>query len=889
MSQDIFTEEQKSELRKSLLLAYRKAKADVFYQSTDRLKILKYEERLEHNLEELHDAIVFGRNADLFSTPDFTGTGTFAPKSLELDPNNANNPRPSIVENVVFTSPIDQWNEKTSEANSNGNPYKATFRLMADSGMGLHVLSALWLKHVGAALEKKLFFETPYANRIRRTRDKEYNTNSLGTFERYLDGYRTWISDTTEAMDRIIKQKKKVASFTTDAIEYFHRIPASILDSVDFQKEYLFRNKIDALGMRITECLSEALINWEQNTAQELKLNSKDSEHANLGLPVGLSCSAFLGNVVLDSFDKAIVEEIKPVYYGRYVDDITIVLEWHDEFTNPMKVWHWIQKRITGLIIKPANGDQDPSGDGDVSFQVLQTPPSLGQTRLDAERLSVTFKADKTKLLVADATSGKRAIDALKHALEKNSSEWKLLAHTPLDAADIGPALITAMDEAGEPAVRSSQLKTLSSMRSELSIWLREFEQLERLCEPDTWTKHRQEFYSVVQEQLLTPLKFMDFFTIIPRVLALALNCGDIKDFQKLVKNIADAISSIEKNAQPKISPQGLISNSNIYEFWRAHIFNRVQELIMASSPSSVSVDEKEKSLEESSKQLLGESPDLVSTYTYDHSPEDSWFYRLFNHDLALVPFKEILSPVEVSAVKFSNWDIENGKVGGKSTEEPASAAQISVLLDAFPEILGAFKRSFWRNILSHSRLLDGAHVKTVENRHLFNAIIFPTRPLSVQQAISWSGYLIPHEASQDENHQHSISAFGELDKWLSFLRGFSIQNAVSATNDIANPSLTLCSAGDPSTPSTIFGVSSIDDGQHRHVEVRIPSENSVLDREPRIAVASLFTSSNQITRSIAGKTELDYECYRAFTKFIDQVVSPVPEASQPDYVLFQS
>src|SRR5699024_9105360 len=83
---------------------------------------------------------------------------------------------------------------------------------------------------------------------------------------------------------------------------------------------------------------------------------------------------------------------------------------------------------------------------------------------------------------------------------------------------------------------------------------------------------------------------------------------------------------------------------------------------------------------------------------------------------------------------------------------------------------------------------------------------------------------------------------------------------------------------------STIFGVNA---GQHRNIEIRIPRENSVLDREPRIAVASLFTSSNQITRSIAGKTELGYESYRAFTKFIDQVVSPIPEASQPDYVLF--
>src|SRR5699024_9145217 len=208
----------------------------------------------------------------------------------------------------------------------------------------------------------------------------------------------------------------------------------------------------------------------------------------------------------------AIVQEIKPAYYGRYVDDIAIILEWHEEFAGPLDVWQWIKQRVSGLHIQ----DEETSSDAMVSYQVFPTGENVQQESNEAKELSVTFKASKTKLLVADPSSGRRAIEALKHALKEKSSEWRLLTHTPDDASDIGPALITAMDEAGEPAVRGSQLKTLSSKRSELSIWLREFEQLERLCEATTWTEHRKEFYSVVQEQLLTPLNFMDFFAIVP-------------------------------------------------------------------------------------------------------------------------------------------------------------------------------------------------------------------------------------------------------------------------------------------------------------------------------------------------------------------------------------
>src|SRR5699024_7822781 len=100
-------------------------------------------------------------------------------------------------------------------------------------------------------------------------------------------------------------------------------------------------------------------------TAKKLKLNSEHSEFPRLGLPVGLSCSAFLGNVVLDSFDKAIVQEIKPAYYGRYVDDIAIILEWHEEFAGPLDVWQWIKQRVSGLHIQ----DEETSSDAMVSYQ----------------------------------------------------------------------------------------------------------------------------------------------------------------------------------------------------------------------------------------------------------------------------------------------------------------------------------------------------------------------------------------------------------------------------------------------------------------------------------------------------------------------------------------
>ena len=45
------SEQEHKELQESLIIAYRKAKADVYYQSADRRKLLGYERKLEQNLK----------------------------------------------------------------------------------------------------------------------------------------------------------------------------------------------------------------------------------------------------------------------------------------------------------------------------------------------------------------------------------------------------------------------------------------------------------------------------------------------------------------------------------------------------------------------------------------------------------------------------------------------------------------------------------------------------------------------------------------------------------------------------------------------------------------------------------------------------------------------
>lgn len=45
------------------------------------------------------------------------------------------------------------------------------------------------------------------------------------------------------------------------------------------------------------------------------------------GLPVGLPASAVVANAALFKLDQFIEQQVVPLYYGRYVDDILLVME----------------------------------------------------------------------------------------------------------------------------------------------------------------------------------------------------------------------------------------------------------------------------------------------------------------------------------------------------------------------------------------------------------------------------------------------------------------------------------------------------------------------------------------------------------------------------------
>lgn len=866
-------------LMESLYFAYRKAKADVYYRFRNPLALLAYETELENNIEALAYAIWNGDDS-FFHNPNFTGSATFAPKGLARTPNFDN-------ANTVFSSPSKSWNaliEKKSQ--SENKKIEAEYRLVSECGVGMHVLSALWVRFVGADIENQLFAGRPYANRIRRTRkSNDYNRFSIGTFDRYLDGYREWINNATDAMDRLITKNKDIVSFSTDASAYFHSIPTTILEDREFTKKYLTHKDEAWFERRLTKCMSIALKSWESNTLEALAINNSDKSQVTLGLPVGLSCSALIGNVILDGFDKDVLEQVKPEYYGRYVDDISIVMEGHEELNSPGSLWKWLGRRIENLEIgikSKVSSDASEADSEDTlnNLEVAYYPfgrstSALGSHRSQIGSLKVDFKVEKTHLLLADHSSGKRAVDALRNALQEKSSEWRLLSHLPANSKDIGPDMIAAFDTSGSPAVRSSQLKELSAQRGSVSLWLRDLEQLARLCDPGSWESHRAEFYKVIREQIFTPLNLFDYYGVVRRVLDLALLCGDSNEFSNLIASLKDAIDALEKHSQDVWhGSTGADLQSRPIVHWREALSKEIQEMVHCTSPSSLSLEEKRELIEVVSANIPWK-PFPIQVV----NPENI-FFSLFKHDLAQLPFKELLAPTQLCTVNFQEWNPTSSD--GSPLHDFSVHQSLEYWLHPVPDgatemVLQRFNflhGKFWTNILSNSQfeeVPEQERANYTQSNFCLPAIWFPTRPLSVTQAISWSSYLRYPSTNFPVTNQSTPVPREELSEWVRVLRGFSLERAISDETRATSDSLK-----NPIPPD--FGVN----GE----KIFVPQPESSHSLNPRIAVASLNVDRARLNKALAGNPKLDFETYRNFSLFIDRVVSPLPEQRQPDYLL---
>ncbi|WP_298627914.1 RNA-directed DNA polymerase [uncultured Legionella sp.] len=269
------------------------------------------------------------------------------PKKLILKPNEFNNGHAHFSDPVRAFKTLKEQNSITPE-----------FRIIGDFPVDTHIISALWINMIGHKFDACLD-ESSYGSRLRRVRNekvldknapKSFHITAIGSFEPYFQPYQKWRKNGLQAIRWELEKEHKVIAVSLDLKNYYHSIDPTFFASSDFQTAIGLNNESHNLELinDFTNQLSELLKHWSSNAGEFIKvfLGESDINHINGGLAIGLTASRIISNVLLHSWDKLVLEKITPIYYGRYIDDMFLVLRDPGTINNTHELMEYFQERI---------------------------------------------------------------------------------------------------------------------------------------------------------------------------------------------------------------------------------------------------------------------------------------------------------------------------------------------------------------------------------------------------------------------------------------------------------------------------------------------------------------------------------------------------------------
>ena len=463
-----------------------------------------------------------------------------------------------------------------------------------------------------------------YGNRLRRTQNgKGINLLSLGTFQPYLKPFRDWRDKGITAMRTALEADKKIVALTADVSSFYHELnPGFMLDAA-FIVDVL-RLELSASQAKLHRLFIHALQAWAQATPLKK------------GLPVGLPASAVVANVALVELDRCIEQQIAPIYYGRYVDDILLVMENGAGFQSTTQLWDWLFARSDCKLswVKGEEGKQ-------IGFH----PSYLHDSQ-------IRFANAKNKVFLLAGEPGKTLVDAIDHQIRERASEWRAMPRLPRSASHVGTDLLAATQSNGEAADNLRKADALTMRRAGFAIKLRDFEAYERDLRPDAWKDHRQAFFRAFVQHVLVLPQFFDLAVYLPRVIRLATACEDFNALRKILRGLEQLCTQLNEHCALTIKAcptESLRPAHELLARWQNQLYTTVRESISAAFPPKLS---KEGKAAWQAHMADYDPADIEASLGWPMSPKDfqAQQARLFSFDLAHQPFRFIGLPKEMAA-----------------------------------------------------------------------------------------------------------------------------------------------------------------------------------------------------------------------------------------------
>lgn len=380
-------------------LAYRKLKQFVHYENNDlftRLRLAQFETNENFNQKmQLISEVAFSENPAMSKI--FVGwlkeiDFRIVPKKFSAKPERAK------ADGLFISNVSDIKDYELEKVN-----------YFFDGPIELHLVSVLWLMSAGVVIDGSL---SSNCRGVRLHSTASYSKgNSLGLIRKYHELYSGWRDDALKvAKEELAVKKRSTYILGLDIKEYFYRI------RFDYKKMYKFIKKESGLlledldwGNKLSVCLDLIGEAYRKKIHRCLKATHPDLKKTDIGLPIGLCSSSVLANWYLNDFDKAIVEKVSPAYYGRYVDDILIVIPSDSVFDVESFVDHFFVKK--GLFVNK-----------DKKYEITTNK-------------GLFLQKEKCILQYFDAAGSIAGLEKFKKKLEENASNFSLLSAEETDSS----------------------------------------------------------------------------------------------------------------------------------------------------------------------------------------------------------------------------------------------------------------------------------------------------------------------------------------------------------------------------------------------------------------------------------------------------------------------
>jgi hypothetical protein len=308
----IANNEQKSEMEKTYLLL----KREIYYEKIDlflraKFAAFDYDEKLvETELNNINNFLIKMDLNDTWFTSQLESIHTnFLPKKVKT------------------TYPIDEKDSQGYITNlrTQDNYPVEEINYFFTGNIPLYILSLFWTTHVGILLDNELSDDC-YGNRLDINTGKDVLNNDYRAFKIYINQYNDWRDKAIQTSLHLLESQNDALLISLDFKQCFYHLDVNWSEIDKFvqknsKENYQLFKFLTAVIQKIHEkyCIKtkDFLSKTHQITEKPFSTET---------IPIGLPSSRVLANWELKKFDLNVKENLRPVYYGRYVDDILLVI-----------------------------------------------------------------------------------------------------------------------------------------------------------------------------------------------------------------------------------------------------------------------------------------------------------------------------------------------------------------------------------------------------------------------------------------------------------------------------------------------------------------------------------------------------------------------------------